>query len=195
MTDAKTIALHTSQWLQRVVIGLKLCPFALQPFSAGLVSIVVSEAENEETLLLALTQELTRLDATPAQQLETTLLVAPRLLHDFLDYNDFLQRADDLLEARGFEGIYQIASFHPRYQFAGTRQDDAENYTNRAPYPTLHLLREDSLERVLANYPDPEQIPERNIDTMNRLGTAALAALLADIQHTAYNLPDDTRED
>ena len=195
MTDPTTVALHTSQWLQRVVIGLKLCPFALQPFSAGLVSIVVTDAQSEEALLLDLARELTRLDTTPPQQLETTLLVAPRLLHDFLDYNDFLHSADDLLVAQGFEGIYQIASFHPLYRFAGTAPDDAENYTNRAPYPTLHLLREDSLERVLSTYPDPAQIPERNIDTMNRLGTGALAALLADIQHTAYNLRDDTRED
>lgn len=185
LTDTNTIALHTRQWLQRMVIGLKLCPFAERPYNAGQVSIVVSEAVTEDSLLSDLSAQLSRLDATPADQLETTLLVAPRLLEDFLDYNDFLQHADDLLIARDYEGIYQIASFHPRYQFAGTQPDDAENYTNRAPYPILHLLREDSLERVLASYPNPEAIPERNIATMNRLGSAALSALLDDICRTA----------
>jgi len=185
LTDTNTIALHTRQWLQRMVIGLKLCPFAERPFNAGLVSIVVSEAVTEDSLLSGLSAQLSRLDDTPADQLETTLLVAPRLLEDFLDYNDFLQRADDLLVDSGYEGIYQIASFHPHYQFACTQPDDAENYTNRAPYPILHLLREDSLERVLASYPNPEAIPERNIATMNRLGSAALSALLTDICRTA----------
>ena len=195
MIDTNTVALHTSQWLQRLVIDLKLCPFAHKPFSAGLVSIVVSEALTEDALLLDLGAQLSLLDATPVAQLETTLLVAPRLFDDFLDYNDFLQRADDLLADSGFEGIYQIASFHPHYQFAGTEPDDAENYTNRAPYPTLHLLREDSLEKILETCPDPEAIPERNIATMNKLGTNALAAMLTDILSTAHNLPDYPRKD
>lgn len=164
-------------WLEGAVLGLKLCPFAARPYAEGQVAIVVSHATDEHALLLELHDQLTRLDQHP--DLETTLLVAPEMLSDFLDYNDFLDLVDGLLARHGDGGVYQVASFHPHYQFANTLPNDAENYTNRAPYPILHILREDNLERALHAYPDAADIPERNIDTMNQLGVAALQRLFA----------------
>lgn len=160
---------QTRQWLEQIVVGLNLCPFARKPLNAGQVHFAVSDSSNVETLLVDLYDELERLDHTPAEQIDTTLLIIPDQLDDFFDYNDTLDLADALLEQQGWEGTYQIASFHPAYQFADTAADDRENFTNRAPYPILHILREASLDRGLASYPDPEQIPERNIATLNGL--------------------------
>lgn len=157
------------QWLDQVVIGLNLCPFAARPVRGGQLRVVVSEAATELDLLTDLQLELTRLDETPAAELETTLIAVPQMLADFLDYNDFLERVDDLLEQFEWDGIYQVASFHPRYQFAGTEPEDAENLTNRAPWPLLHLLREDSVEAAIASHPDAEAIPETNIQKMREL--------------------------
>lgn len=165
-------------WLEGAVLGLKLCPFAARPYADGQVRLVISEAASPEAVLEALQRELQHLDRTPA--VETTLLVTPHALADFLDYNDFLDPVDALLAEHGGGGVYQVASFHPRYQFAGTLPEDPENYSNRAPYPILHVLREDSLERALAAYPDAEAIPDRNIDTLNRLGADRLRQLFAD---------------
>ena len=164
-------------WLEGAVLDLNLCPFAARPYADGRVRLVVSEATTPEQVLADLQEELLHLDRTPA--VETTLLVTPRALADFLDYNDFLDPVDALLEEHGGGGVYQVASFHPDYQFAGTDPGDAENYSNRAPYPILHVLREDSLERALAAYPDAEAIPERNIATLNRLGGEHLRRLFA----------------
>ncbi len=157
------------EWLDTVVIGLNLCPFAARPVHAGLLRVCVSEAETELDLLTELQLELTRLDETPPEKLETTIIAAPRILADFADYNDFLDRVDALLDRFEWTGAYQVASFHPRYRFAGTEIDDAENYTNRAPYPLLHLLREDSVEAALDGHPDPDRIPEDNIRKMRAL--------------------------
>jgi hypothetical protein len=168
-TTPQTVIAATRQWLEQVVVGLNLCPFARKPLGAGQVHFAVSDSRNVETLLVDLYDELVRLDHTPAEQIDTTLLIIPDQLEDFLDYNDMLDLADGLLEQQGWEGTYQIASFHPAYQFADTQVDDRENFTNRAPYPILHILREASLDRGLASYPDPEQIPERNIATLNGL--------------------------
>ncbi|MDN3638086.1 DUF1415 domain-containing protein [Simiduia curdlanivorans] len=159
----------TQQWLADVVIGLNLCPFARKPQRANLIRFTESRASSEQALLAELLTELEYLDATHAEQLETTLLIIPNFLQDFVDYNQFLDLADWLLERHDYEGVYQLATFHPHYQFAGTRADDAENLTNRAPYPILHLIREDSIERVLENYPDPEAIPENNIRAVQSL--------------------------
>ncbi|MTT51847.1 DUF1415 family protein [Alcanivorax sp. VBW004] len=168
---------QTRQWLEDVVIGLNLCPFARKPFNAGQVRLTVSDSRNVETLLGDLHEELDRMDRTPADDIDTTLLIITDQLEDFLDYNDVLDLADGLLEQQGWEGTYQIASFHPAYQFADTAVDDPENYTNRAPYPILHILREASLDKGLASYPNPEQIPERNMDTLNGLTEAQWLAL------------------
>ena len=161
---------QTRRWLERAVIGLNLCPFAKSVQAKGQVRCVLSEAGDAETLMAQLGEELLHLRDTPAADVDTTLLVHPGVLQDFLDYNDFLEAADTLVGELGLEGVLQVASFHPQYQFAGSHPDDIENFTNRSPYPTLHLLREDSVSRAVAAYPDPGVIVERNIDTLRTLG-------------------------
>ena len=160
----------TRRWLERAVIGLNLCPFAKAVHAKGQVRYVLSDADTPQALLEELGEELLRLRDTPAEAVDTTLLVHPRVLVDFLDYNDFLDDADALVEALGLDGVLQVASFHPDYRFAGTEPGDIGNFSNRAPYPTLHLLREDSVERAVAAFPDPDAIVERNIQTLRQLG-------------------------
>ena len=152
------------------MIGLNLCPFAKAVHLKQQVRITLSDATTPESLLETLGAELLLLRDTPAEQIDTTLLVHPQVLGDFLDYNDFLDQADALVEALELDGVLQVASFHPDYQFAGSEPDDVENFTNRAPYPTLHLLREDSVARAVAAFPDPDAIVERNIETVRKLG-------------------------
>ncbi|MCD9029802.1 DUF1415 domain-containing protein [Luteimonas sp. BDR2-5] len=168
----------TRRWLERAVIGLNLCPFAKAVYVKDQVRFVLSEATTAEDLLLQLGEELAYLRETPAEAVDTTLIVHPRVLADFLDYNDFLDDADALVEALGLEGELQVASFHPHYQFAGTAPDDVGNCTNRAPYPTLHLLREDSISRAVDIFPDPDAIVERNIATLEKLGRDGWERLL-----------------
>lgn len=165
-------------WLQRLVIGEGLCPFAGEPYTTGRIRFVVSRAQDEETLLTDVLQELLTLRQTPWQQAETSLLILPQILADFYAYNDFLDLLDALLEQEQMEGEFQIATMHPNYQFADTDYADAQNYTNRSPYPILHLLREESLSRALAQFPHPERIPERNILHTQRLGVDTLQRLL-----------------
>lgn len=172
--DAITAAVR--RWVQSVVVELNLCPFAGRELRAERVRFAVTPATTEAQLLKSLQAELERLDTHP--DTETTLLIHPRVLQDFSDYNQFLETADELLAAMGADGVYQVASFHPHYRFAGTAADDVENYTNRSPYPMLHLLREQSLEHAIATYPDTAQIPLRNIALMKRLGIARLKQLL-----------------
>ena len=174
---ADPIAL-TRLWLERAVIGLNLCPFAKAVQAKGQVRIVASDATTPEALLAELGEELLALRDTPAQETDTTLLVHPHVLQDFLDYNDFLDQADALVESLGLEGVLQVASFHPDYQFAGSAFDDLANCTNRSPFPTLHLLREDSVERAVAAFPDPDAIVARNIETLQQLGRERWDALL-----------------
>jgi len=169
----------TRRWLEKAVIGLNLCPFAKAVYVKQQVRFVLSDATTPEALLEQLAEELVLLRDTPAEQIDTTLIVHPQVLGDFLDYNDFLDNADAAVEALDLQGILQVASFHPRYQFAGTAPDDVSNYTNRAPYPTLHLLREDSVERAVAAFPDPDVIIERNIATLDELGVEGWNKLLA----------------
>jgi len=168
---------ETRAWVERVVIGLNLCPFAKAPQVKGLVRYVLSEAREPEALLAGLIEELKLLAGTPADRIETTLLVHPQVLADFADYNDFLGLAESAVLGLGLEGVIQVASFHPRYQFAGTAPDDLTNATNRSPYPTLHLLREESVERAVAAFPEAEAIFEANIATMRRLGESGWARL------------------
>ena len=160
----------TRRWLEYAVIGLNLCPFAKAVHAKGQVRYVLSDADTSDALLAQLGEELLYLRDTPPEQVDTTLLVHPRVLQDFLDYNDFLEAADALVAELDLEGVLQVASFHPQYQFAGTLPDDIENCTNRSPYPTLHLLREDSVTRAVAAYPDPDAIIDRNIQTLRTLG-------------------------
>jgi uncharacterized protein len=161
---------ETRQWIESAVIGLELCPFARSVYNGERIRYRVSSAANEESLLVDLTQELTALASAPESTCETTLLIHPRALTDFADYNAFLDIADRDVDALGLRGEIQIASFHPCYQFAETAPDDISNYTNRSPHPMLHLLREASVERAIAAMPDASAIYERNIETLRRLG-------------------------
>ena len=167
--DEQIIA-DVEQWLDEVVIGLDLCPFAARPRREKRVRIAVSHATDDEALLNDLQAELERLSDTPAAELETTLLAIPNMLEDFADYNDFLDVVDLWVEQFGWEGELQVASFHPQYQFADTEADDPGNLTNRSPWPLLHIIREESLEKAIEHYPDVDAIPERNIARMKALG-------------------------
>ncbi len=156
-------------WLEQVVIGLNLCPFASKPYQENLVRFVTSHCQDTACLLTELATELTLLATKMPEEIETTLLIVPNMLNHFNDYNQFLNHVDALIEQLNYQGEFQVASFHPHYQFAGTQPDDAENLTNRAPYPILHLIREASLERALQHYPNPEHIPDNNIKRISRL--------------------------
>ena len=168
----------TRRWLERAVIGLNLCPFAKAVHVRGQIRWVLSDATTPEALLETLGEELLWLRDASAEEVDTTLLIHPQVLTDFLDYNDFLETADALVESLGLDGVLQVASFHPDYQFAGSAPDDVENFTNRSPYPTLHLLREGSVSRAVEAFPDAEVIVERNVETLRKLGVDGWRDLL-----------------
>jgi hypothetical protein len=168
--DKQTVVEATRQWISSVVIGLNLCPFAQRVFQANKIRYVVADARDEIALLEALSAELALLASAPIATVETTLLIHPRVLGNFLDHNDFLDHAERLIEDLGLQGIIQIASFHPDYQFANTEPDAVENYTNRSPYPMLHLLREASISEVAGDTNELLEIPQRNIETLRGLG-------------------------
>lgn len=168
--DHAEILAATRHWLTRAVIGLNLCPFAKSVHVKRQIRYAISEATGLEGVLIDLEAELKALDAADPDELDTTLLILPRAFADFLDFNDITYFADRLLGQLGLEGTLQIASFHPQYQFEGTEPNDIENYTNRAPYPILHLLREASIERAVEAFPDAAEIYERNQATLRRLG-------------------------
>ena len=178
MDEALEVA-ETRAWVQRAVVGLNLCPFAKAPLAKGQIRFVLSAATGPDALLAALVDELALLAAADPAVVETTLLVHPFVLADFLDFNDFLDRADRALDDAGLDGTLQIASFHPRFQFAGTEACDLSNATNRSPYPTLHLLREESMDRAVAAFPEAEAIFDANIATLEALGSDGWAALQA----------------
>lgn len=169
---ADQVRSDTLRWLERAVIGLNLCPFAKSVYVKNQVHLRVSEATVQDELLQVLADELNALAASEPQERDTTMLVFSEGLADFLDYNDFLGLADNLLVDLGFDGVLQIASLHPQYQFAGTTVDDVTNHTNQSPYPTLHLLREESIDRAVEAFPEAESIYERNMELMRRLGEA-----------------------
>jgi hypothetical protein len=164
------IIAEVESWLERAVIGLNLCPFARAVHVRGQIRTIVTTATEPEQLVETLTVELDYLHQCDPQETDTTLIIHPWVLEDFSDYNEFLDIADVVLEGMGLEGEIQIASFHPDYQFSGTRRDDISNYTNRAPFPILHLLREESIDRAVASVPDTEAIYKRNIATLKKLG-------------------------
>jgi hypothetical protein len=175
--EERSVIEATRKWVEDVVVGYNLCPFAKRELVRDRVRFVVSGADNEDSLLQALQTELLRLEDEP--DIETTLLIHPHGLKDFELYNEFLDAADGLLTYLDMEGVYQIASFHPDYQFADTAPDAAENYTNRSPFPMLHLLREASLEAAIDSHPDVGGIPPRNIELMNQLGAEKMRAILS----------------
>lgn len=165
------------RWLDEIVVGLNFCPFAGKPYRNKQIRFVISEARNTESLLLDLQDELTLLDQKSPEEIETTLLIIPKMLSDFQDYNQFLDYADQLLIEYEWEGIFQIASFHPNYCFANTEPDSVENLTNRSPYPILHILRENSIERAIEGIAAPNEIYERNIRTINDLSSEKIKTL------------------
>ena len=175
-SDADVIA-NTTRWLERAVIGLNLCPFAKAVHVKGQIRYVASNATTPEALAEALHRELEFLAEARAELVDTTLLIHPNMLTDFLDFNDFLDVADGMLDELDLDGIIQVASFHPQFQFADTFADDITNYSNRSPYPTLHLLREDSVERAVAAFPDELAIADTNIKTLEALGHEGWGAL------------------
>jgi len=168
----------TRHWLEQAVIGLNLCPFAKGVHLKGQIRWVESPAHDADTLLVDLTGELRLLADADPDLIDTSLLIHPHALNDFPDYNDFLDVADAAVEELGLAGVLQVASFHPRYQFADTEPDDVGNLSNRSPYPTLHLLREDSIDRAVEAFPEAATIYERNIETLRRLGINGWRALM-----------------
>jgi len=167
---ADEVIAATRDWLNKAVIGLNLCPFAKAVDIKQQIRYVVSEATDEEGLLADLLAELRFLQEADPEVVETTLLIHPKVLTDFLDYNDFLEVADEAVAELDLEGVLQVASFHPDYQFAESGPDDIDNFSNRAPYPTLHLLRESSIDKAVEAFPDAANIYERNIETLRALG-------------------------
>lgn len=173
----EAIRQDTEDWLTKAVIGLNLCPFAKSVHVNARLRYVVSDVDTPEALLRLLAKELLFLKRADPEEVETTLIVHPQVLQDFLDFNDFLGAADALVEDLELDGEFQIASFHPAYQFDGTAADDISNYSNRSPYPTLHLLRESSVERAMETMPDTDAIYENNLATLERLGLSGWLAL------------------
>jgi uncharacterized protein len=175
--EVDAVIAQTRAWVDRAVIGMNLCPFAKAPQVKGQVRYVVSLATEPDDLLATLVDELNRLAETPPERVETTLLIHPQVLADFVDFNDFLDVADGAVAALDLEGVLQVASFHPDYQFADTGIDDVENATNQSPYPTLHLLREESIDRAVDAFPDAEAIFAANKAKLRELGWVGWAAL------------------
>ncbi len=175
------VILSVRNWVQEIVIGLQLCPFAKSAMMKDSVRFVHSDADTEEQLLLDLKGEIELLELD--NKIETTLLIHPEVLHDFVRYNQFLGVVEVLFEELELEGVYQVASFHPQYQFAETDPDDVENYTNRSPYPILHILREASVDLAIETYPDTDLIPERNIALLREMGTEKIKKMLQSCFH------------
>ena len=171
MTDEAVLE-ATRHWLEAAVIGLNLCPFAKAVYVKNQVRLVVSKARHADDLLEELDRELDLLVATPGEEIDTTLLIHPTLFEDFLDFNDFLEVAEGVVDEHGLEGVVQLANFHPQFQFDGTEPDAISNFTNRAPFAMLHLLREESVDRAVEAFPDAEAIFETNIATLEKLGHA-----------------------
>ena len=167
---AVEVVASTQVWLERAVIGLNLCPFAKSVHVKKQIRYAVTAAQTADELLAELEHELQLLAGTDPKLLDTTLLIHPQAMVDFIDFHFFLAEADALIRNLGFDGVFQIASLHPQYEFAGSEPDEIENFTNRSPYPTLHLLREASIDRAVAAFPDAADIFEKNIETLNRLG-------------------------
>lgn len=168
---------ETRAWVRRAVIGLNLCPFARAVDVKDQIRYVFSDATDAETLLATLVVELQRLADTDPELVDTTMVIHPRVFADFEDFNDFLELADAAVEDLDLDGVLQVASFHPQFQFADTEPDDVTNATNRSPYPTLHLLREESVDRAVAAFPEAEAIFERNMATLEKLGPQGWAAV------------------
>ena len=177
MSGSAAIA-ATRCWVEKVVVGMNLCPFARPVVETGRIRFVVSDADDFEPALTDFAEELARLDTD--ETTETSLFILPGGFADFDHYLDLLAMANALLVDLGYEGVYQLASFHPEYQFESSEPDDPANCTNRSPYPMFHLIREESLARALADFPNPEKIPGRNVEATRAKGLEAMRKMLAD---------------
>jgi hypothetical protein len=177
MAAIDTAVQDTRRWLERAVIGLNLCPFAKAVLVKDQVHFAVTAADDAAGILQDFTRELDALVEREARERDTTLLVIPCAMEDFLDFHDLTARAERVVRKRGLQGVVQVAHFHPRFVFAGTDEDDITNFTNRAPHPILHLLREESIDRAVAAFPDPAAIYEANMETLRRLGPEGWEAL------------------
>ena len=177
MVHPDTAVADTRRWLERAVVGLNLCPFAKAVLVKQQVHIAVSEADEAKAMLDDFARELDALLALEVRVRDTTLLVLPNGMSDFYSFNDLAGRAERLVRKRGLEGVVQVAHFHPHFVFAGTEEDDITNCTNRAPWPTLHLLREESMDRAVAAFPDAAAIYETNMQTLRDLGPEGWEAL------------------
>lgn len=182
---SESIIARTQQWIETVVVGMNFCPFAKRELRHGTVRFIVCPESGIEPVLLQLMDECTHLDADDGTQ--TTLLILPDGFADFDDYLDLAGLAEDLMADRGYEGVYQVASFHPNYCFADAANDDPANYTNRSPYPMLHLLREAGLEAAIASYPDPDSIPDKNIAKARALGSDYWLKLMAGLHEDDFS--------
>jgi len=177
---------ETKQWLKDIVIGLNFCPFAKKIFNAETIHFFISEAKTIEEALVELIDQCQNLDKN--EQIETSLIIYTNQneialkTNDFFEYLNLLDLANDLLATENYEGVYQLASFHPKYQFENTQSDDAENYTNRSPYPMLHLLREKSMTKAIENFPNADDIPARNIQTAVNKGVAFFTRYLENVK-------------
>jgi len=176
MSDSTCIISSVKNWLGKTVIGLELCPFAKSVFDANKIRYSISDTESTESLMLKLHEEFKLLDETP--EIETTLVIMSRQLNDFESFNQTLDFIDDMLNQYGWSGVFQVASFHPQYQFADTHIDDRENWTNRSPYPIFHILRESSLELAIESFPLIDDLPQQNIKRMNALSSQVFAQVL-----------------
>lgn len=181
-TGATSEGAATRRWIEQFVVGENLCPFAAPVLRDELLRIVVCDSADELVQVRMLLREFDRLQSTPEEELATTIVVYPAGLTEFDDYLDFLAIAEHLLDEAALEGVIQIASFHPDYCFENVTADDVSNYTNRSPYPMLHLLREDMLERALRNFPHAEDIPQRNVERMRELGVEHIRRVLTQIR-------------
>lgn len=180
MSDAQSVyERDVISWIKNIVIGLNFCPFARRPFESQQVSIICEEVSEEDAVLEVVLRELLRLEKTVADDLETTLIVLPKAYACFNEFNSLLFVLNEVLVLEGFEGIFQIASFHPKYQFADTEYDDVENFTNRSPYPIVHLIREESVSAALDSHPDPDAIPDNNINRLKLMPEEELKALFS----------------
>jgi hypothetical protein len=176
MLDNESIITVVKKWLEKTVIGLQLCPFAKSVFDADKIRYTVSDSKDTEALMLKLNEEFKLLDVTP--EIETTLIIINQQLSDFEAFNQTLDFIDDMLEQYGWSGTFQVASFHPQYQFADTKIDDRENWTNRSPYPIFHILRESSLELAIESFPSIDDLPQENIKRMNALSSDVFAKVI-----------------
>jgi hypothetical protein len=175
--DNQKIIKTVKNWIEQFIIGYNICPFARKVFITERIKYVVNSSTDDEIILQAFLQELQWLNTTPAKKIDTTLFILTNAFPDFDHYLNFIYVIETMIEQLNYEGIYQVATFHPIYQFDGTQLTDAENFTNRSPFPIIHILREESVEKAIENYPNPEEIPKRNIALMNEMGVEKLRTL------------------